>query len=93
MSKYYFEPATDHVLVVDTLADTVIDDISLPDNVRQQEMISGLVVFVGPEVSQHTKPEDIVRYGPFAGKHVVMDGTEYRLLREGQIELYIRKSQ
>lgn len=92
MSNHYLEPATDHVLVVDTLTDTVIDGVSLPDNIRQQEMISGLVVSIGPEVSKWTKPENIVRYGPYAGKHIVFEGTEFRLLREGQIELYVRKS-
>lgn len=93
MSSHYLEPATDYVLVVDTATDTVIDGVSLPDNVRQQEMISGLVISVGPEVSKWTKPENIVRYGPYAGKHVVFNGQEFRLLREGQIELYVRKSQ
>ena len=32
-------------------------------------------------------------YGPYAGKTVVLEGVEFRLLREGQIEGYIRKSQ
>jgi len=92
MSSHYLEPATDHVLVVDTINDTTIDGIALPDNVRQQEMVSGLVIAVGLGVSPLTKPEDMVRYGPYAGKHIVFNGQEFRLLREGQIELYVRKS-
>ena len=92
MSKSYLEPATDHLLVVDSPHETTLDGITLPDNIRQQEMVFGTVVFVGPEAPQ-TKPEDLVCYGPYAGKNVVMNGTEFRLLRQGQIEAYIRKSQ
>lgn len=93
MSNHYLEPATDYVLVVDTPGDIIVDGISLPDNVRQQEMISGLVVSVGPLVSKWTKLEAVVKYGPYAGKHVVFNGQEFRLLREGQIELYVRKTE
>jgi len=93
MSNSYIEPATDHILVVDNPhVDTVIDGIIQPDNVKQQEMVYGTVVFVGP-LATATKPEDFVAYGPYAGKHIVMNGIEFRLLREGVIEAYIRKSQ
>jgi co-chaperonin GroES (HSP10) len=91
MSKNYIEPATDHVLVIDAPHDTTIDGISLPDNVKQQEMVFGTVVCAGPNAHK-TKPRDNVGYGPYAGKNVVMEGLEYRLIREGQIEFYIRKS-
>ncbi len=92
MSKTYIEPATDHILVVDNSHETTLDGITLPDNVKQQEMIFGTVVFVGPQAGA-TKPEDLVAYGPYAGKNVVVNGIEFRLIREGQIEAYIRKSQ
>ena len=92
MANTFLEPASDHLLVVDTPFETTLDGISLPDNVRQQEMIFGTVVFVGPD-ADFTKVEDQVCYGPYAGKTVVFHGTEFRLLREGQIEMYIRKSQ
>ncbi len=91
MSKNYIEPATDQVLVVDSPRETTLDGIELPGNVRQQEMCFGTVVFVGPQAAA-TKPEDTVCYGPYAGKNVVIDGIEFRLLREGQIEAYVRKS-
>lgn len=93
MPNYYLEPATDYVLVVDSLIETTVDGIAMPDNVKQQDMVTGTVVSVGPEVSDYTKPENIVRYGPYAGKHIVFNGQEFRLLREGQIELYVRKTQ
>ena len=92
MSKSYIEPATDHVIVVDMPREVVIDGIVMPDNEKQQSMVYGTVVFVGPDAGR-TKPEDRVMYGPYAGKGIVMEGTEFRLLREGQIEGYIRKSQ
>lgn len=91
MSKNYIQPATDHVLVVDNKQDTVIDGVSLPDNVKQQEMLFGSVVFVGPDANS-TEPHDTVCYGPYAGKNIVIDGMEFRLIRQGQIEAYIRKS-
>jgi co-chaperonin GroES (HSP10) len=91
MSKTYLEPAGDHLLVADSPRETTLDGITLPDNVRQQEMVFGTVVFVGPQAVA-TKPEDRICYGPYAGKTVAIDGMEFRLLREGQIEGYIRKT-
>ena len=92
MSKHFIEPATDHVIVVDAPHETIIDGIYQPDNVKQQEMVTGTVVFVGPD-AHRTKPEDMVLYGPYAGKNIVMNGTEFRILCEGQIEAYVRKTQ
>jgi co-chaperonin GroES (HSP10) len=89
MHNNFIEPASDHVLVIDCVRDTTIDGISLPDNVKQQEMLFGMVIFVGPACTS-TKVQDKVCYGPYAGKHVVLDGVEFRLLTEGQIEAYIR---
>ena len=90
MPKPILEPANDHLLVIDSPRDTTIDGISLPDNIRQQEMCFGLVVFVGP-LATSTKVQDKVAYGPYAGKNIVLDGIEFRLLREGQVEAYVRQ--
>jgi chaperonin GroES len=92
MSKTFLEPASDYLLVVDSPRETTIDGISLPDNIKQQEMVFGTVIFVGPEALK-TQPEDRICYGPYAGKNVVLDGIEFRIIRQGQIEAYIRKSQ
>ena len=89
MPKSFLEPANDHLLVVDSVRETTIDGITMPENQRQQEMVFGTVVFVGPKATE-TKQEDRVCYGPYAGKTVVLDGFEFRLLREGQIEAYVR---
>jgi co-chaperonin GroES (HSP10) len=89
MSKIFLEPANDHLLVVDSPRETTLDGITMPDNMRQQEMVFGTVIFVGPDADS-TQPEDRVCYGPYAGKTVVLDGIEFRLIREGQIEAYLR---
>jgi len=89
MPKSVLEPASDHVLVVDKDRTQTIDGITLPDNVRQQEMVFGVVVSVGPEC-KYAKPEEIVCYGPYAGKNVALDGIEFRILKEGQIEAWVR---
>ena len=89
---YVIEPAGDYVIVADQPRDTSIDGISMPDNIRQLEMLFGVVVFTGPKVlDSRTKPEQRVCYGPYAGKNVVMEGIEFRIIREGQIEGYIVK--
>jgi co-chaperonin GroES (HSP10) len=91
MSNTYFDPATDHVLVAELPRETVIDGIIMPDNEKQQEMVYGTVVFSGPKALD-THPEDLIAYGPYAGKNIVVNGMQFRLLREGQIEGYLRKS-
>ena len=91
MSKTILEPAGDHVLVVDTPRTTTIDGIDMPENERQKEILFGTVVFAGP-LAPSTHPEDQVVYGPYAGKMIVLEGIEFRLLREGQIEGYLRRT-
>jgi co-chaperonin GroES (HSP10) len=90
MSKIRLEPANDHVLVADNPVSTVIDGIEMPDAVRQQEMLFGVVVAKGP-LALSTEPGNRVCYGPYAGKTIVLNGHELRLLREGQIESYVRE--
>ena len=90
MPKHILEPAGDHVLVVDNPREVSIGEIELPGNTRQQDMCYGTVVFVGPLVDV-AKDKDTVCYGPYAGKTVVIEGIEFRLLREGQIEAYVRE--
>jgi len=89
MPKLHVEPANDRIFVVDEVGDTVIDGISLPDNERQKDMILGTVIFVGPEAPQ-TFVGDKVYYGPYAGKTIVFNGTQFRLIRQGHIEAYVR---
>jgi co-chaperonin GroES (HSP10) len=92
MSKNYFDPATDHIIIAELPRETIIDGIVMPDNEKQQEMVYGTVVLVGPD-AHRTNTADTVAYGPYAGKHIIVDGMQFRLLREGQIEGYLRKAQ
>ena len=81
------KPSNDMVLILDLPRTTTLDGIEMPDNMRQQEMVFGRVVSVGPKVSKdETREGDVVCYGPFAGKTVPIDGVEFRILKEGQIE-------
>ena len=84
------EPAGDHIIVIDLPHETVIDGIEMPDNVRQQEMVYGTVIFVGPLAQERTKPHDRLVYGPYAGKTIVLGGVQFRSIREGHIEAYVR---
>ena len=90
MSNSKLVPANDHVLAIDTKRETVLDGITMPDNLKQQEMVFGLVIEVGPACTHWTRVQDKICYGPYAGKNIVLDGVEFRLLREGQIEAYVR---
>jgi co-chaperonin GroES (HSP10) len=90
MPRTTLEPASDYLIVADMPQETEIGGISMPDNIRQQEMIFGVVMFVGPTATS-AKPQDRVCYGPYAGKGIVLDGKEFRLLRIGQIEAYLRE--
>jgi co-chaperonin GroES (HSP10) len=90
MAKTFIEPAGDHVLVIDQIAGVAIGGIELPDNVREKDMVYGAVIAVGPLAKELTKAKDIIAYGPYAGKPAVLNGVQYRLMRNGVIEAYIR---
>lgn len=79
-------PLGDHVLVVDKPQETSLGGIELPGNVRQQEMLFGMVIAVGLGVSPQLKLGDVAIYGPYAGKTIVLGGQEFRILREGAVE-------
>lgn len=84
-------PAGDHVIVLENFGhETVIDGITMPENERQQEMAFGCVVFKGPKAF-YTEVQDLVMFGPYAGKNAVIDGVQYRIMREGQIEAYLKE--
>lgn len=80
--------AGDHVLLLDLPHETTLDGITLPDNEKQQEMQFGKVVAVGP-LALETKEYDIVMIGPYAGKFAIVDGVQFRIVKQGQIESYV----
>lgn len=85
MSNTVLQPRGDFLLAIDVPRTTTLDGIELPDNMRQQEMCFGYVVLVGPRC-EDLKPQDQIAYGPYAGKTVVLEGVQFRLLRDGQVE-------
>lgn len=87
------EPAGDHILVADIDRETTIDGIVLPENQREQEMVFGWVIEKGLAVSPLVHAQDRIAYGPYAGKNVIIDGVQFRIIREGQIEFFIRTKQ
>ena len=91
MPKSYLQPGGDRVLVIDKEQKNILGDMELPDNVRQLDMVYGYVIAVGPLSAPRVKPEETVCYGPYAGKLVNLEGVQFRILREGQIEAWIRQ--
>lgn len=84
--KTVLEPSRGMVLIADRLDQkTEISGVELPDNVRSREMVWGYVISVGADCPD-TEPQQLVAYGPYAGKTVVLNGVELRLMKEGQIE-------
>jgi co-chaperonin GroES (HSP10) len=81
------EPLLDYLLVADKERSTEIGGIALPDNIKQQEMCFGYVIAKGP--CAMIQEETVVCYGPYAGKLIVLEGTEFRLIKEAQIEAKI----
>ena len=91
MDRTVIEPAGSHVIIADQVQGTQIHGIDLPDNVRNQDMLFGLVVFKGPKCSDCTHVQDLVCFGPYAGKLIAIEGIEFRILEEEQIEAYLRR--
>lgn len=83
-------PAGEFVLVLDASRDTVISGIEMPSNVRQQEMVFGTIAVVGEDATKR-KAGEVICYGPYAGKNVVLEGVEFRLLHVKQIEGVVRE--
>lgn len=84
-------PLGDHVLVIDKPQETTIDGIELPGNTKQQDMVFGMVVAVGTNATANVNQRDIIVYGPYAGKTIVIGGTEFRILKCGAIEGKLRE--
>jgi co-chaperonin GroES (HSP10) len=82
-------PLGKHVMVIDKPEETVIEGIELPSNVKQQDMTFGMVVSVGKEAPKEFKVRDIVVYGPYAGKTVLIGGSEFRILKYDAIEGFV----
>ncbi len=87
------KPLDDRVVLKPQEAEEVTaGGIVLPDAAREKPM-TGKIVAVGPgkllDNGKHAKLSvkkgDVVLYGKYGGNEVEIDGTEYKILREGEI--------
>ena len=93
MSKINLKPLADRVIVKPKEADEVTKGgIILPDTAKEKP-VEGTIVAAGPGktgddgkvVKMEVKVGDIVLYGKYSGSEVLVDGTEYLIMRESDI--------
>lgn len=77
-----FIPSGDRVLVSVIEQERMLEGVLLPDSAKE-DMQAGLVVAVG---ESKFKPGDRVLFGPWAGKHIQLEGVPFRVMREGEID-------
>jgi len=93
MSKINLKPLADRVIVKPKEADEVTKGgIILPDTAKEKP-VEGTIVAAGPGktgddgkvVKMEVKVGDVVLYGKYSGSEVLVDGTEYLIMRESDI--------
>ena len=88
MSKVSFKPNEDRVLVEAAAAETTTaSGIIIPDTAKEKPQ-EGTVVAVGDGTSDKpvtVKAGDKVLYGKYSGTEIVIDGTEYLIMRNSDI--------
>lgn len=86
------KPLADRVIVQPMEGETMKGGIIIPDTAKEKPQ-QGKVIAVGPgrvdDNGQRVVPEvkkgDTVLYGKYAGTEVTVAGTDYLILREGDI--------
>jgi chaperonin GroES len=86
------KPLGDRVLVhPDVAEEKTASGIIIPDTAKEKPQ-RGTVVAVGPgkyengtKIEMNVKAGDKVLYGKYAGTELVLDGTEYMIMRESDI--------
>jgi chaperonin GroES len=86
------KPLADRVIVQPMEGETMKGGIIIPDTAKEKPQ-QGKVVAVGPgrvddngqRVTPEVKKGDTVLYGKYAGTEVTVQGTDYLILREGDI--------
>ena len=88
MSKVNFKPNEDRVLVEPAAAETTTaSGIIIPDTAKEKPQ-EGTVVAAGDGTSDKpvtVKAGDKVLYGKYSGTEIVIDGTEYLIMRNSDI--------
>jgi len=87
-SKLTIKPLADRVLVQAAAAETVTKGgIIIPDTVKEKPQ-KGIIVAAGPGKKDEpvtVKVGDVVLYGKYAGTEIMIEGTEYLIMRESDI--------
>jgi chaperonin GroES len=86
------KPLADRVLVQPMEGETIKGGIIIPDTAKEKPQ-QGKIIAVGPgrvddngqRVAPEVKKGDTVLYGKYAGTEVTVGGTDYLILREGDI--------
>jgi chaperonin GroES len=86
------KPLADRVIVQPMEGETMKGGIIIPDTAKEKPQ-QGKVIAVGPgrvddngqRVTPEVKKGDTVLYGKYAGTEVTVAGTDYLILREGDI--------
>lgn len=88
MSKINIKPLADRVLVKPLPAEkTTASGLIIPDSAKEKQQ-KGTVIAIGNGLKDEpmtVKVGDIVLFGKYAGTELVVDGTEYLIMRESDI--------
>lgn len=88
MSKINIKPLSDRVLVEPHPAEkTTASGLIIPDSAKEKQQ-KGNVVAVGNGTKDEpmtVKVGDTVLYGKYSGTELILDGTEYLIMRESDI--------
>ena len=88
MSKINIKPLADRVLVKPLAAEkTTASGLIIPDSAKEKQQ-KGTVIAIGNGLKDEpmtVKVGDTVLFGKYAGTELVVDGTEYMIMRETDI--------
>lgn len=88
MSKINIKPLADRVLVKPIPAETrTASGIFIPDSAKEKPQ-RGTVIAIGNGLKDEpmtVKVDDTVIYGKYSGTELILDGTEYLIMRESDI--------
>ena len=88
MSKTTIKPLADRVLIEPLQAETTTaSGLIIPDSAKEKQQ-KGTVIAVGNGTKDEpliVKVGDKVLFGKYAGTEIVVDGTEYLIMRESDI--------
>ena len=88
MSKVNIKPLSDRVLVEPHPAEkTTASGLIIPDSAKEKQQ-KGTVIAVGNGTKDEpmtVKVGDTVLYGKYAGTELILDGTDYLIMRESDI--------